>query len=62
MNEQDLRDCFAMFAMAGLLMKEGADDRIPYKAYLLADIALEARADKGNVGLPPVRVRKTKEK
>jgi len=43
MNEQDLRDCFAMFALAGLLMKEGADDRTPYKAYLLADIALEAR-------------------
>ena len=43
MNEEDLRDCFAMFAMLGLLMKEGADDRIPHKAYLIADIALEAR-------------------
>ena len=62
MNENDLRDCFAMFAMAGLLMKEGADDRIPHKAYLLADIALEARnkEPEPEVGIVAVKKRKTK--
>lgn len=58
MNEEDLRDCFAMFAMLGLLMKEGADDRIPHKAYLLADIALEARNPTEDDGIAVIKKRK----
>jgi len=41
MNEQDLRDCFAMFAMVGLMMSNRdweAED--PYK---IADKMVEAR-------------------
>ena len=44
MNDQDLRDCFAMFAMMGLMMSNTdweAED--PYK---IADKMLEARKEK----------------
>ena len=54
MNEQDLRDCFAMFkAITGASAEE---------CYKFADEMLEARSGKGTVGLPPVRARKTKDK
>jgi hypothetical protein len=65
MNEQDLRDCFAMFALNGLLVASDGDYVIPEIAelsYTLADAMLEARAGKGSVGLPPVRARKAKGK
>ena len=65
MNEQDLRDCFAMFALNGLLTEardDFNDQAISELAYSLADAMLEARSAKGSVGLPPVRARKTKEK
>lgn len=65
MNEQDLRDCFAMFALNGLLVEANGDYKdqaIAELAYSLADAMLEARSGKGTVGLPPVRARKTKEK
>jgi hypothetical protein len=65
MNDQDLRDCFAMFALNGLLTEANGDYKdqaIAELAYSLADAMLEARAGKGTVGLPPVRARKTKEK
>ena len=39
MNDQDLRDCFAMFAMVGLLFREN------YEAGCLADMAYH-QADK----------------
>ena len=66
MSEQDLRDCFAMFALNGLL-KEATDgdyndQAICELAYSLADSMLEARSGKDSVGLPPVRARKTKAK
>lgn len=62
MNEQDLRDCFAMFAMNGLLSNGFTDYSVAEVAYKMADQMLEARTGKGSVGLPPVRARKTKEK
>ena len=65
MNEQDLRDCFAMFALNGLLKEANgdyADGAIAELAYSLADAMLEARSGKGTVGLPPVRARKNKTK
>jgi negative regulator of sigma E activity len=47
MNEEDLRDCFAMFALAGYVMRgEIPHKDIAYRAYNLADIALEARKPK----------------
>ena len=47
MNENDLRDCFAMFAMNGL-MASGSNEEVPYRvlasnAYGIADAMLEAR-------------------
>lgn len=64
MNEQDLRDCFAMFAMLRIAM-DGEKEMMEASAercYRMADAMLEAREAKGTVGLPPVRARKTKEK
>ncbi len=61
MNENDLRDVFAMFALNGLIVNEGTlDDRMPYRAYLMADLMLEARKPKeeGIVSIKK-RVRKT---
>ena len=67
MNEEDLRDCFAMFALAGYVMRgEIPHKDIAYRAYNLADIALQARKskekeDEEDVGIASVRrVRKTK--
>ena len=63
MNEQDLRDCFAMFALNGMLAS-GTNDEAPYRviatsAYALADEMLEARTPK-EVGIKTVkRTRKT---
>lgn len=45
MNEQDLRDCFAMFAMNGLLQIEGEhnDQVVSEMSYAIADAMLVAR-------------------
>lgn len=41
MNENDLRDCFAMFAMLGLIIK---GEEVPIKtAYNIADQMIEIR-------------------
>lgn len=46
MNDQDLRDCFAMFAMMGIVSR-GIDgdmvDTVSHNAYVMADAMLEAR-------------------
>jgi hypothetical protein len=61
MNEEDLRDCFAMFAMLGLIIH---GDEVPIKtAYNIADQMLELRKYKETeVGIAAVksRTRKTK--
>lgn len=68
MNEQDLRDCFAMFAMMGIIVRGGLhpelmpEEGIAKRSFDMADAMLEARSGKDTVGLPPVRARKTKEK
>jgi hypothetical protein len=47
MNDQDLRDCFAMFAMVGLFMKGiGLDEEGARQCYAAADAMLEARKPK----------------
>ena len=45
MNENDLRDCYAMFAMNGLLQIEGEHDNqaIAEMSYAVADAMLVAR-------------------
>lgn len=54
MNDQDLRDCFAMFAMLGILIR---GDEVPVKtAYNIADQMLELRKHKETeVGIKTVR-------
>ena len=47
MNDEDLRDCFAMFAVAGMMMRGDIPHKeVAYRAYNLADIALQARKPK----------------
>jgi len=58
MNDQDLRDCFAMFAMTGLMMS-GVDWKAEY-AYQIADEMLEARKAKTEEGIVAIKKRKPK--
>jgi hypothetical protein len=68
MNEHDLRDCFAMFAINGIIARGGLhpelmpEEAMARRAYEVADAMLEARSGKDSIGLPPVRARKTKTK
>jgi hypothetical protein len=56
MNEEDLRDCFAMFAMMGLLASGNHKlDRIVEGAYTIADEMLEVRKPEETVGLPAIK-------
>ena len=53
MNEEDLRDCFAMFAMCGVLMegfvaKDNLAKEVAELSYEMADAMLEARKQKDN--------------
>ena len=52
MNEQDLRDCFAMFAMMGKIIN-GTPWK-PEECYYLADCMVEARQPK-DVGIKAVK-------
>jgi hypothetical protein len=58
MNEQDLRDCFAMFTLCGIVMR-GIDDEIvedvAINAYKMADAMLEARKPKDETGIIAVK-------
>lgn len=64
MNEEDLRDCFAMFTLCGIVMRGIGDDVIEdvaSNAYKMADAMLEARKAKDEAGIAAVkRVRKAK--
>jgi hypothetical protein len=65
MNDNDLRDCFAMFTLCGIVMR-GIDDEIvedvAINAYKMADAMLEARQPK-EVGIKTVkRTRKINDK
>jgi hypothetical protein len=56
MNEEDLRDCFAMFAMIGLVARDKVFDA--EEAWFVADKMLEARnkepeAEDGIVAIKP---------
>jgi hypothetical protein len=59
MNEEDLRDCFAMFITCGLVMKYDKVD--PEEIWRMADAMLETRKPKDETGIAAVkRTRKTK--
>jgi hypothetical protein len=65
MNEQDLRDCFAMFAMNGIIARGGLhpelmpEDCIARRSYELADAMLQARRVKEEEqGIVAIRKRK----
>lgn len=64
MNENDLRDCFAMFAMLrmGFDINNGYDKGAT-QCYLIADAMLEARSKEDEEGIVAIkkRVRKVKE-
>jgi hypothetical protein len=55
MNDQDLRDCFAMFAMVGLVARDKVFDA--EEAWFVADKMLEARKPQETVGLPAIKKR-----
>jgi hypothetical protein len=63
MTEEDLRDCFAMFALTGLVMmnKEPYDDEaVAELSYTLADAMLKARKkDEGEeLGIAAIKPRR----
>jgi len=66
MNEQDLRDCFAMFAMMGFvnngakLDRDISDEKIAGWSYKMADEMLKARNAEPEVeeGIVAVKPRK----
>jgi hypothetical protein len=71
MNENDLRDCFAMFAMNGIIARGGLhpelmpEDCIARRSYELADAMIKARKaepdDEEGIVAIKKRVRKGKE-
>jgi hypothetical protein len=62
MNDQDLRDCFAMFTLCGIVMRGIGDDvieEVASNAYRMADAMLEARKHKEEEqGIVAIRKRK----
>ena len=66
MNEQDLRDCFAMFAMNGIIARGGLhpelmpEEAMARRAYEVADAMIEARKPQETVGLPAIKKRAKK--
>lgn len=67
MNEQDLRDCFAMFALNGIIARGGLhpelmpEEAMARRAYEVADAMVIARKTEENIGLPAIK-RKAKTK
>jgi len=57
MNEQDLRDVIAMFALNGLLQIPGEynGQAISELAYSLADTMIQARKPKEEVGITAIK-------
>jgi hypothetical protein len=63
MNEQDLRDCFAMFAMMSYWKDPNVAPDFSTAAawsYDMADAMLEAREPKETIGLPAIKKRTRK--
>jgi hypothetical protein len=62
MNEEDLRDCFAMFALCGILSCDYSVDEDPaVLAYKYADEMLKARSKREpEIGIVAVKSRRRK--
>ena len=66
MNDQDLRDCFAMFALNGIIARGGLhpelmpEDCIARRSYEMADAMIEARKAKKESGIVAVKRSSTK--
>jgi hypothetical protein len=59
MSDEELRDCFAMFALAGAVM--AGKSRTAEEVWQIADEMLEARKPKDEAGIASVkRIRKPK--
>ena len=61
MNEEDLRDCFAMLSMVGLVMAykdEHPEAVLAERAYTIADAMLEARNKEDEEGIAIIKKRK----
>ena len=64
MNENDLRDCFAMFTLMGIVSRGITNESIEMvaeNAYVMADAMLEARSPKEELGIASIKKRKVKE-
>ena len=60
MSDEDLRDCYAMFAMLGMLIdgsQTAGMKAVAQGAYEMADEMMEARKPKESAGLPAIRRR-----
>jgi hypothetical protein len=58
MNENDLRDCFAMFSMVGLVMAykdNHPENELAERAYGIADAMLEARNTNEELGIAALK-------
>lgn len=58
MDDLEERDLYAMFAMCGLLAREGYDLAIPLHAYELADEMMSARKPSTEVGITAINKRR----
>ena len=58
MNEEDLRDCFAMFALAGAVM--AGKERTAQDIWEIADEMMEARKPKEESGIAAIKPRARK--
>jgi len=56
MNEQDLRDCFAMFILNGLISRDGVFEM--KDVWDMADAMLEARNKDDDDGIATIKKRK----
>jgi hypothetical protein len=64
MNENDLRDCFAMFAMMGIVstgINREIVEQVAENAYIMADAMLIARTPKEELGIAAIKKRRVKE-
>ena len=58
MNDEDLRDCFAMFALAGAVM--AGKERTAQDIWDIADDMIEARKPKEEAGIAAIKPRARK--
>ena len=63
MNENDLRDCFAMFTLMGIVSRGITNESIGMvaeNAYIMADAMLIARIKEEETGIAAIKKRRVK--